>query len=358
MMKVFTYTGICCCLALSIPMAAQQFLNGSFEPKQVGCRFGLSNGGFNARMPHVRSIGNNEIAGGLDVLSGQCGMPAAEGDFYLGLGISGNHRVFDMASLQLSQALIAGKSYTLSYSYKSANRYTKRNFLQFGIAQDSALANFGEQIHEFKGAEETWERRSFQFVAPADGRFIALKLKVGTGARIHLDNFQLECPTDLDLGPDTSYCVVEGIQLQALGDFEAYRWQDGSTESTYEVNAPGRYALEARSGECVLSDSIQIDEIEYNCTCEFYAPNAFSPNADGWNDQYLPVTPCELTFFDLQIFGRWGQMVFRSLDENRGWDGVNTYDYHPPGEYIYLLKYQFSYQEEVQSLSGSFLLMR
>lgn len=357
MMKVFTYISLCFSVVLSLPIAAQQFLNGSFEPSKDGCRFGLSNGGFNARMPDVRSIGNNEFAGGLDVLSGQCGMPAEEGNYYIGLGISGNHRIVDMASLKLSSPVVEGKSYTLSYSYKSANRYTHRNFLQFGIAQDSSLLNFGEEVHEFKGAEEEWSRRSFQFVAPTSGRFIALKLKVGTGARIHLDNFRLECPTDLDLGPDTSYCVVQGVQLQAVGAFEAYQWQDGSTQPTYEVNAPGRYSLQARSGDCTLTDTIQIDEIEYNCACEFYAPNAFSPNADGWNDQYLPVTPCELSFFELQIFGRWGQLIFRSRDEQQGWDGVNAYEYYPAGQYIYVLKYQFAYQEEVQIQSGSFLLM-
>ena len=357
MMKAFTYINILYWLLLPISTRAQQFLNGSFEPSKEGCRYALSNGGFNARMPHVRSIGNNEVAGGLDVLSGQCGSPAEEGNYYLGLGISGHHRVLDMASLKLSSPLVVGKSYTLSYSYKSANRYAKTNYLQFGIAQDSALASFGEQIHEFKGAEEDWKRRSFQFVAPASGKFITLRLKIGTTARIHLDNFRLECPTDLDLGSDTSYCVVKGIPLQALGEFEEYRWQDGSTDPTFEVNAPGLYTLHARSGDCVLSDSIQIDEIEYNCACTFYAPNAFSPNADGWNDQYLPVTPCKLTFFELQIYGRWGQLIYRSQVENQGWDGVNDYEYYPAGQYIYVLKYQFSYQEKVHLQSGSFLLM-
>lgn len=241
MMHVFTCLSLC--LALSFPTAAQQFLNGSFEPSLEGCRFGLSNGGFNARMPSVRSVGNNEQADGLDILSGQCAMPAEEGNYYLGLGISDHHRIVDMASLELSSPVVEGKSYTLSYSYKSANRYTHRNFLQFGIAQDNSLLSFGEEIHEYKGAEEEWSRRSFQFVAPATGRFIVLKLKIGTGARIHLDNFRLECPTRLDLGADTSYCVVQGIQLQALGAFETYQWQDGSTQSTYEVNAPGRYSL-------------------------------------------------------------------------------------------------------------------
>lgn len=358
MMKVFAYIFTLTSLLMVLPGAAQQFLNGGFEPNKEGCKFGLSNGGFNARVPGVRSIGNNEFMGGLDVLSAECETPAAEGEYYLGLGISGNHRIFDMVNLELSSPLIEGESYTLSYSHKRGNRYARINFLQFGLAQDSSLANFGEQFYELKGAEVEWERVSFQFVAPTTGRFISLKMKVGTGARIHLDDFQLACPEELDLGSDTSYCVVEQILLQPEGAFEEYRWQDGSSRPTYEVNAPGTYSLRARRDNCVLTDSIQIDEIEYNCACTFYAPNAFSPNLDGWNDEYLPVSPCELLFFDLQIFGRWGQLVYRSQDANKGWDGVNDFDYYPPGQYLYLLRYQFTYQEEVEYQSGSFLLLR
>lgn len=294
----------------------------------------------------------------MHVLSADCQASAADGEYYVELGISGNHRIFDMASLALSHPLTEGMSYTLSYSYKRGNRSARTNYLQIGLAQDSSLGSFGQQIYEKKGAEMKWERETFQFVAPKSGRFITLKLKVGTGARIQLDDFELACPSELELGVDTSYCVVQDIVLQARGNFEQYYWQDGSTNARFIVDEPGVYSLRATRDNCVLTDSIRIDEIEYNCACQFYAPNAFSPNRDGRNDVFLPLSPCALQFFDLQIFGRWGQLVYRSQDHRQGWDGVNGFDYYPAGQYLYLLRYQFTYQEETVQKTGSFLLIR
>lgn len=337
---------------------AQQFLNGSFEATKEGCRFTMSNGGFNSRIPQVRSIGNNEFMGGPNVLTTECAEPAADGDYYIGLSISGSHRILDIISLELSRPLVVGQTYTISYQHKRGNRGSLNNWLQIGLAETNELDDFGQLLYERKGTEKEWTKAVFQFMAESPGRFITLKLKIGTGARIHLDNFVMQCPTELELGNDTLYCVVQNVLLQPTGNFETYEWQDGSTTPTYTVNEPGRYLLTASRDDCVLQDSILIEEIEYNCDCQFYAPNAFSPNLDGRNDTFLPVTPCELVYYELRIFGRWGQVIYQSNDPVEGWDAAVGYDYYPAGEYVYLLRYQFTYQEEVEHESGSFLLMR
>ncbi|HTA83451.1 MAG TPA: gliding motility-associated C-terminal domain-containing protein [Bacteroidia bacterium] len=53
----------------------------------------------------------------------------------------------------------------------------------------------------------------------------------------------------------------------------------------------------------------------------FYIPNAFSPNADGKNDVFLP----KATFvckYQMYIFDRWGMQLFYTEDINQGWDGT------------------------------------
>jgi gliding motility-associated-like protein len=55
----------------------------------------------------------------------------------------------------------------------------------------------------------------------------------------------------------------------------------------------------------------------------FYAPNAFTPNNhDGLNDMFMVkgvgIDPHN---FEMMIFDRWGNMIFRSDDINKGWDG-------------------------------------
>ncbi len=78
-------------------------------------------------------------------------------------------------------------------------------------------------------------------------------------------------------------------------------------------------------------------------------PNAFTPNPAGpnggvpdetdltRNDVFLPVTK-GVTEFQMQIFDRWGNLVFESNNRNIGWDG---YDRNgrmmPAGVYVYKL---------------------
>ena len=50
-------------------------------------------------------------------------------------------------------------------------------------------------------------------------------------------------------------------------------------------------------------------------------PNAFSPNADGINDTY--GTPSfYIKDYHIQIFNRWGELVFESFDIHDKWDGL------------------------------------
>lgn len=52
----------------------------------------------------------------------------------------------------------------------------------------------------------------------------------------------------------------------------------------------------------------------------FYAPNSFTPNNDGHNDVYSGYGAGILKY-EMIIFDRWGQKLFRSDDINKGWDG-------------------------------------
>jgi gliding motility-associated-like protein len=78
-------------------------------------------------------------------------------------------------------------------------------------------------------------------------------------------------------------------------------------------------------------------------------PNAFTPNpggpnggfpndADGsQNDVFLPITK-GVKEFQMQIFDRWGNLVFESLQQTRGWDGYDRNgNLVPAGVYVYKL---------------------
>ncbi|MCB9169088.1 MAG: gliding motility-associated C-terminal domain-containing protein [Flavobacteriales bacterium] len=66
-----------------------------------------------------------------------------------------------------------------------------------------------------------------------------------------------------------------------------------------------------------------------------YAPNAFTPNGDGINDVFRPISPILFPqAYDLRIFDRWGQEIFASADRNEGWDGTDA----PSGVYVWTLR--------------------
>ncbi|MBI3510676.1 MAG: PKD domain-containing protein [Bacteroidetes bacterium] len=54
----------------------------------------------------------------------------------------------------------------------------------------------------------------------------------------------------------------------------------------------------------------------------FYIPNAFTPNADGLNDVFMPKEyGIEEDNYKFWIFDRWGNLIFYTDDLHKGWDG-------------------------------------
>ncbi len=66
-------------------------------------------------------------------------------------------------------------------------------------------------------------------------------------------------------------------------------------------------------------DSI-IKQIEIKPAYVIYVPNAFTPNSDGTNDGFKAVG-VGIAQFKLQVFDRWGALVFETDDINNAWDG-------------------------------------
>ena len=53
-----------------------------------------------------------------------------------------------------------------------------------------------------------------------------------------------------------------------------------------------------------------------------YYPNSFSPNEDGLNDVFkITGEAIQIEDFHIQIFNRWGKLMFESKDISKGWDG-------------------------------------
>ena len=66
-------------------------------------------------------------------------------------------------------------------------------------------------------------------------------------------------------------------------------------------------------------------------------PNAFAPN--GFNTTFAPIIRCPVEEYYLQIFNRWGDLVFESFDVKETWNGEVYGKPAPMDTYIYRVQY-------------------
>jgi gliding motility-associated-like protein len=87
-------------------------------------------------------------------------------------------------------------------------------------------------------------------------------------------------------------------------------------------------------------------------------PTGFTPNGDGLNDVFRPLGSSEFTTeYQMTIFNRWGQQVFRSVDPLIGWDGRFRGQEAQTGVYAYFITYKNIYNED-KLLKGNVTLTR
>ncbi|RYZ48606.1 MAG: gliding motility-associated C-terminal domain-containing protein [Sphingobacteriales bacterium] len=85
-------------------------------------------------------------------------------------------------------------------------------------------------------------------------------------------------------------------------------------------------------------------------------PNAFTPNGDGRNDYFGPAgkVPAD---FEMQIFNRYGEPVFKSNSISTTWDGRYHGVLQSSNVYVYTVKYR-NMQSETVHRKGTITLIR
>jgi large repetitive protein len=69
----------------------------------------------------------------------------------------------------------------------------------------------------------------------------------------------------------------------------------------------------------------------------FYAPNAFSPNGDANNDQWVIGNATGFSECTMSIFNKQGSKVFEQKGYANTWDGIYEGKELPQGTYYYVL---------------------
>ena len=163
------------------------------------------------------------------------------------------------------------------------------------------------------------------------------------------------------LGTDTTVCDSTAYRLHATTvGVLSYLWQDGSSDSVYTATKNGSYRVTLTDPlGCTVTRSVKVQFVSCS-TCRFYMPSAFTPNHDGINDLFRPLTYCTqlpLEQFHLILYNRWGQAVFESSNPAVGWDGTFKGMEAPVDVYVYVVEYAF-FDSKPARLTGTVALIR
>ncbi|HLP50544.1 MAG TPA: gliding motility-associated C-terminal domain-containing protein [Chitinophagales bacterium] len=104
---------------------------------------------------------------------------------------------------------------------------------------------------------------------------------------------------------------------------------------------------------CTVADSLLVTV----ANPELLIPTGFSPNGDGVNDVFRALNK-NLSKYKLQVYNRWGELVFESDNFTDGWDGVYQGVKQPLGVYAWLCEYQFDGATKGKTAKGNVTLVR
>ena len=130
------------------------------------------------------------------------------------------------------------------------------------------------------------------------------------------------------------FCEFGELVLTAVSDFEHYEWSTGDTTPYISVTEPGLYTVTVSDGDCQASDHYSIPSCDFN----LFMPSAITPSkSDGLNDVFCVPEYVHrfISEFDIEIFNRWGELVYKTNDINFHWSGENV---NLSGVYVYIIR--------------------
>jgi gliding motility-associated-like protein len=121
------------------------------------------------------------------------------------------------------------------------------------------------------------------------------------------------------------YDILEMADSSLLTAEWNWDFGDGTTSTDslpfHTYNEVGEYdiTLIVRSGlECLDTLVVPVSVVE-----GLIVPNVFTPNNDGWNDVF-DVRTSNVGPFKIEIYNRWGNVVFETTSPQISWDGTTA----------------------------------
>lgn len=173
-------------------------------------------------------------------------------------------------------------------------------------------------------------------------------------------------PEDLRLPQRATFCSGDPVDPTVdldPGIFNTYEWRllpDPaviSTDQVLNVATEGTYEVTIFNGFTCITDIVEVVE---DCRPTVHAPNAFSPNGNGINEEFFVFPNDYVETFEIFIYSRWGELVYHSDSQDFRWDGYYRGKLLPGGTFAWVAKFSSSLEPELGTIEqyGSVTLVR
>lgn len=138
-------------------------------------------------------------------------------------------------------------------------------------------------------------------------------------------------------------------EFEATSKAFTYLWDLGNGDMrsqkkfdyTFQPGSTNPVTLYVDLGTLCADSITKVITIEDGASRDIFIPNIFTPNNDGFNDEYCIdgyLDGCDE--IELTIFNRWGERVFKTTEIGKCWDGRvdGKQTEHPSGTYFYILE--------------------
>lgn len=139
------------------------------------------------------------------------------------------------------------------------------------------------------------------------------------------------------------------LGLETTGTVESILWSTNATDDQITLSESGMVSVTVSDGQgCSAFATVDIDD----CT-DYRIPNVFTPNSDGYNDEFKVYTSGGVQIKQMKIFNRWGTLVH---DGTEPWDGYYKGEPHQADVLIYIILIETSKGEITEE--GEVTLLR
>lgn len=94
-------------------------------------------------------------------------------------------------------------------------------------------------------------------------------------------------------------------------------------EAKFVIRAVQQIAVTLNGNPTIISLDVSSNEYIFITPAQLYVPTAFSPNSDGNNDTFA-AKGRYIVEYNLEVYDRWGNVIFESKKLDDGWNGTTS----------------------------------